>query len=268
MRDSVAFVTDDWNPNDPDAVKVLYDLSAWSFDQQAELASELAEATVPHTWEGGELVVPEASEAAADFIIDRVEKRLGITYDDDGAMVEAQLPAPERIDLTEGEPTTEYDLADWPAVDRDTLGRAFSSQAIPFRWEGDSLAVHTADEAVVDSLLDLVEAGEFGAVELEEGPDDDEEGDELPFETLTTFFLAAERLRKNPLDADGLEELLAAGVVADPAQPPYGVERRLWARTCELADALGEALCDGEVPDEERAIEVADALFDLLRPYV
>jgi hypothetical protein len=261
-------VTDDWNPNDPDAVKVLYDLSAWSFDQQAELASDLAEAGVPHTWDGSDLVVPEASEAAADYIIDAVEKRLGVVYDDDETTVEPELPTPARIDISEGQPTTEYDLGDWPQVDRDTLSRAFAGQAIPFRWEGDSLLVPTTDEAVVDSLLDLVEAGEFGAVELPEDLDDDEEGDELPFETLTTFFLAAERLKKNPLDADGLEELLAASAVAEPSQPPYGVDRPLWVRTCELADALGEALCDGELPDEERAAEVADALFDLLRPYV
>ena len=29
----------DWNPNDPDATRVYYDLSAWTFDQQAELAA-------------------------------------------------------------------------------------------------------------------------------------------------------------------------------------------------------------------------------------
>ncbi|MEI8239453.1 MAG: hypothetical protein WCI22_08525 [Actinomycetota bacterium] len=261
-------MTDDWNPNDPDAVKVLYDLSAWSFEQQAELASELAEATVPHTWDGTELVVPEASEAAADHIIDTVEKRLGIVYDEDGAITEGDMPVPDRIDISEGQPTTEYDLGDWPQVDRDTLSRAFAGQAVPFRWEGDSLSIHTADEAVVDSLLDLVEAGDFGAVELEEDLDDGEEGDELPFETLTTFFLASERLKKNPLDADGLEQLLAASAVADPDRPPYGVDRRVWGRTCELTEALAEALADGELPDEERAVELADALFDLLRPYV
>ena len=36
-------MTDDWNPNDPDATRVHYDLAMWSFDQQAELASDLAE---------------------------------------------------------------------------------------------------------------------------------------------------------------------------------------------------------------------------------
>ena len=92
--------------------------------------------------------------------------------------------------------------------------------------------------------------------------------DQLPFETLTTFFLAGERLRRDPLDADGLEELLKAHDVAEPERPPYGVDRRLWVRTCELADGLVGALCDDDTPDEEVAAAHAQALHDLLRPYV
>nr|MBA2321499.1 ComF family protein [Deltaproteobacteria bacterium] len=69
-----------------------------------------------------------------------------------------------------------------------------------------------------------------------------EDAGQLPFETLTTFFLAGERLQKNPLDADGLEELLAATEVADPASPPYGVQPRLWEQTCALAERLADAL--------------------------
>ena len=42
-------MSEDWNPDDPDATRVLYDLGRWSFDQQAELAAELAEAEVPYT---------------------------------------------------------------------------------------------------------------------------------------------------------------------------------------------------------------------------
>jgi hypothetical protein len=273
MPGSVAGVIDDWNPNDPDATRVLYDLSAWTFDQQAELAAELADAEIPHTWDGGELVVPQAAEAAADQVINSVEARLGVTYGDEAEsetddLVTGDAAPADRIDVGDELPTTEYDLIEWPAVDRDTVSRAFAVQAVPFRWEGDTLLVHTSDEAVVESLLDLVEAGEFGAVELDVEDEAEEEGDELPFETLTTFFLAGERLRKNPLDADGLEQLIAATELADPAEPPYGVDRRLWERTCELADELAGALVDNDQPDDDRAIELAESLHALLRPYV
>ena len=98
--------------------------------------------------------------------------------------------------------------------------------------------------------------------------DDDPTRIELPFETLTTFFLAGDRLQKNPLDADGLEQLLAATDVADPDRPPYGVDKRLWVRMCELADELAAALVDGDEPDVVETQAVAAELHDLLRPYV
>lgn len=268
-------MTDDWNPNDPDATRVLYDLAAWSFDQQAELASELADADIPHTWEGAELVVPEDREADADAIINAVEDRLGIVYDDDGevegaddmnAIAKSEV-LPPAVPLGDDSPTTEYDLADWPVEDRDTLTRVLVRQGHPHRWEDEVLLVQTSDEALVESLLDLVESGE--SVELVADVDDEHaDDDRLPFETLTTFFLAGERLRRDPLDPDGLEDLLAACEVAEPEQPPFGVDIRLWERTCALADDLAGALVDGEEPDGVTAQEVAAELHDLLRPYI
>ena len=268
-------MTDDWNPNDPDATRVHYDLAAWSFDQQAELASELADAEIPHTWDGAELVVPEDREADADAIINSVEDRLGIVYDDDGEIEGADdmnavaktevLPSP--VPLDDDVATTEYDLADWPVEDRDTLTRVLLRQGHPHRWEDEVLLVQTVDEALVESLLDLVETGE--SVELVPDVDDEHaEDDRLPFETLTTFFLAGERLRRDPLDPDGLEDLLAACEVADPEQPPFGVDLRLWERTCALADDLAGALVDGDLPDGVTAQQVAEELHDLLRPYI
>jgi hypothetical protein len=140
------------------------------------------------------------------------------------------------------------------------------ARGLPFRWEEDVLLVGTEDEELVDAILDEVENDE--GVELPDDDEDTEDADQLPFETLTTFFLAGDRLHKNPLDADGLEQLLAAIDVADPERPPYGVDKRLWVRTCELADDLAAALVDGEEPDAEETQAVAGELRDLLRPYV
>jgi len=259
-------VSDHWNPNDPDATRVVYDLSMWSFDQQAELAAELAEAEVPHAWDGSDLLVPEEFEAAADGVVNTVEARLGIVYD--GAAGEARdNPAAEPIDITDGEPATEYDLDEWPESDREVLARAFTRQGIPFRWSGQVLAVHTADEDVVEALMDMVENGEVGLAEaLDEEADADD--DRLPFETLTVFFLAGDRLRRDPLDANGLEQLLEAVDAAESERPPYGVDVRLWKRVCELADELAGALVDDDTPDEDAAMDIAEELHDLLRPYI
>lgn len=278
-------MSDEWNPNDPDATRVLYDLSSWTFDQQAELAAELAEAEIPHTWDGAELVVPESHEAVADSAITRVEARVGVVYDGDPATASSDVEGSDAFDsdddgegsgediasravplaIPDGEATTEYDQAEWPEGDRQSITRALTRQSVPYRWEDDLLVVPTANEALVESLMDMIEQGEFTAHE-----DDMEEdvGERLPFETLTTFFLAGARLQKNPMDADGLEQLVAAIAVADPARPPYGVDMRLWQRTCELADELAGALADADEPDHDETVAVASELHDLLRPFI
>lgn len=269
---------DDWNPDDPDTVKVVYDLSSWTFDQQADVAADLAEAGIPHTWEGTDLMVPEEAEAATDAVVEALEQRFGITYDDSGddsgdAAVDASpAVAAVRIDITDGEACTEYELADWSALDRTTLSHTLVRQGRPHRWEGEVLLVHTTDEELIEPLMDLIETGEFVDVDesdfLDDSVDDDGDTDQLPFEILTTFFLAADRLRRNPLDADGLEQMVEAGEVNDPRRPPYGVDRRLWKRTCELSDELIGALVDGDAPDDDAVRDLAEQLHTLLRPYI
>jgi hypothetical protein len=252
-------VTDDWNPNDPDATRVHYDLASWSFEQMAELAAALADGQIPHAWDGDELLVPESAEGATDDVVAQVEMRLGIADRADMAS------PPEPISLADDAASTEYDLAEWEQTERDLVTSHLVVRGLPFRWEDDVLLVGTADEELVDAILDDVENDE--GVELPDGEDEDD-ADQLPFETLTTFFLAGDRLQRNPLDADGLEQLLNATEVADPARPPYGVDKRLWQRTCELADELAAALADGEDPDMVETQAVAAELHDLLRPYV
>jgi hypothetical protein len=251
-------VTDDWNPNDPDSTQVHYDLSSWSFEQMAELAAALADAEIPHAWDGNELIVPESAEEVTDDVVAQVEMRLGMT-------TETEDVAPrEPIVLGDDAPSTEYDLAEWEQSERELVTSHLVTRGLAFRWEEDVLLVGTVDEELVDAILDDVENDE--GVDL---PDDNgDDADRLPFETLTTFFLAGDRLQRNPLDADGLEQLLSAIDVADPARPPYGVDRRLWQRSCELADELAAALVDGDEPDAVETQAVAAELHDLLRPYV
>ena len=256
-------MTDDWNPNDPDATRVHYDLANWSFEQMAELAAALADAEIRHAWDGNELIVPESAEEATDDIVAQVELRLGMadTVSDSGA-AEPREP----ISLADDAASTEYDLAEWEQSERELITSHLVSRGLPFRWEEDVLLVGTDHEELVDAILDEVENDE--GIELPDDIDGEDEADQLPFETLTTFFLAGERLQRNPLDADGLEQLLSAIDVADPDHPPYGVDKRLWARMCELADDLAAALVDGEEPDVVETQAVAAELHDLLRPYV
>ncbi len=267
----------EWNPNDPDAVQVHYDLQEWDFDQQAELASALADAEIPHGWEGAELVVPEDFEAATDAVFADVEQRLGLIGKgiDDSEIIDAVIgddhePAEIR-EIAADETLTEYDLADWQELERALVGDSLLASNVPFRWEGAVLLVPTIDEEAVDGILDDIESGEVIPV-INDGPD----GDELPFESLNSFFLAGERLRKDPRDASGLERLLEALKIADPDRPPRGVELRIWRRTCELAEQLADALV-AEVEPEDVVIgdddldatsDIASELHDLLRPLI
>ena len=229
-------------------------------EQMAELAAALADAEIRHAWDGNELIVPESAEEATDDVVAQVEMRLGIAVDDDPAA------AREAVSLADDAPSTEYDLAEWEQSERDLITSHLVSRGLAFRWEEDVLLVGTDDEELVDSILDDVENDE--GIELPDDNDGDADADRLPFETLTTFFLAGDRLQRNPLDADGLEQLMSATDVADPERPPYGVDKRLWQRMCELADQLAAALVDGEEPDVVETQAVAAELHDLLRPYV
>jgi hypothetical protein len=254
--------TDDNAGNDPagfddDEVQVRYDLSGWTFDQQAELAAVMADAEIPHGWDGMELVVPDHAEQQADAAIADVELRLGI--DTDGADEVADSPIPIELDVEAA--SVEYDLGDWNDHEHELITTALVVDGVPFRWDASKLFVAADREAHVDELLDMVERGDLQF-------ESDDQGERLPFETLSTFFLAADRLKRNPRHSEGLAELVKAFEVADPARPPYGVDARLWTRTCELAEELVGAIVDHDEPDEPAVTEVATELHDLLRPYV
>jgi hypothetical protein len=257
----------EWNPSDPDAPRVFYDLTDWDFEQQAELTSALAEAEIPHGWEGTELVVPEEFEEAADQVFADVEQRLNaigrgvpdISFDEN--------PNVDQVDLTEVRvlsddmTLTEYDLDEWEQLERNLVTDSLVAANIPHRWDGNVLLVPTDDERNVDAILDEVESGDVIPV-INDG------GDEVPFESLNSFFLAGERLRKHPHDADGLERLLDALKVADPNRPPRGVELRVWRRSCELAEKLADALTEEDNPDDDAVTAAASDLHDLLRPLI
>jgi hypothetical protein len=268
----VAPVTD-WNPSDPDTAKVFYDLTAWDFDQQAELASALADLEIPHTWEGNELVIPAESEEEVDAVFTELEARLDITPANADGDADADADADADVDtespaewavLEATTPTTDYDLSEWSDLDRSLVTESLDGAAIGYRFVDGVLSVPTAAESVVDDILDEVEAGEMIPV-INDGP----EGDALPFESLNSFFLAGERLRKDARDADGLERLLEAIKIADPDRPPRGVELRVWRMSCELAEQLADVLVDGSEDEViTEAQPVAEALHDLLRPLI
>lgn len=240
----------DFDPNDPDVVKVHYDVSAWTFDQRAELSEALAEAELPHAWDDEELVVPELVEDRVDALFEQLERVLGpfpILLEDDAA-------------------STEFGLDEWSEADRAVLTEALVSSEVPFRWEGTTVVVAEDAEHAVDDLLDAIEAGELVAA-------DDGSDHAPPDGALGAMFVAADRLAKDPVDASARRSLIDLRDRLDPKYPPYGLAHRPWAGAVDavgaivdLVDADGAAGAKSDTDSE--VIGLAQDLRSLLRPYV
>jgi hypothetical protein len=229
----------DWA--DPDLVKVHYDVSAWDFEQRAELAETLAERNVPHVWEGEELVVPETAEEFTDAMFAELEAELG----------------PFPIALDPDEDATAFALDEWADLELDTLKSALLEAEIPHRWEGRT--VHVAGDAAdtVDELVDAIEAGEVASADGEGAPDG----------ALHDLYAYADALARDPGDEQARGGLLGLSEQITVGAPPYGLAVRAWAVIVNHAQALSSALGSGDA--ERAAVErAAGELRAVCRPYV
>lgn len=233
----------EWNPNDPETVKVHYDVASWSVDQRAELAEALAEADLAHVWEGTEVVVPEELEADTDALFERMEEVLG----------------PFAVPLADDDPGVEFGLDEWPPADRQTLAQALVESEVPHRWDGATLTAATDAEAAVDELLDGIEQG---TLVLAAGT-----GAAAPEGALDMLFSISDRLARDADDRSGRDDLRDLVEQLDPAVPPYGVGVGVWARGVDAARQLG-VLVDDDASSSSDIIGAAQALRSLVRQFV
>jgi hypothetical protein len=127
----------EWDPKDPDAPTVRYDLADWSVDDRVALVEMLAAAEIRHDWDANELLVPQECEAVVDAMIDEVEE------DDDG-------DAPRSL---QGE-LEEFEIDGWTTADRVEFAAVLVEHGIGHRWEDDLLLVSVDDADTVDDLLE------------------------------------------------------------------------------------------------------------------
>jgi len=236
----------DWNPNDPDTVKVHYDVRGWSLDQRAELSEALADDELAHVWEGDELVIPEALEADVDALFERLEEALG----------------PFAVPLADDDDGVEFGLDEWPPADLATLASALIRFEIPHRWDATSVTVATEAESDVDGLLDDIEQGIYDAGVLGEG------GGTAPEDALSIMFSAADRLAKDPEDESGRDDIRELRGRITPTEPAYGLSAATWTKIVAAVNALVGAL---DNPDEGSVSDVIGAAQDLrsrVRGYV
>lgn len=236
---------EDFDPADPDVVKVHYDVAGWTWDQRAELTEALAEIGLPHGWDGDELVVPEAAEAAADRLFAELEQQIG----------------PFAIPLDYDEAATEFLLDEWPAGDLDVLRSALVDAEIPHRWEGTRIFVASDAEEIVDDLLDAIERGDIASF-------DDSDGDGPPDGVLGTLYAIGDRLARDPDASVTRRQLLDLAPVLDPRRPPFGMAVRAWATVTAAVEALVQEFTADEGPDPSEVIGHAQQLRTVTRPYV
>lgn len=243
----------DFDPEDPDVVKVHYDVRGWDVDQRGELSAVLAERELVHIWDGDEVIVPESLEDQVDAVFDELEERLGpfaVVLDDDAEAVR-------------------FDLDDLDAVDRELVRTAIVEAQVPHRWEMNVLAVDTEAADEVDDLLDAIERGDIATF------DDDGSLDGV----LGELYSAGDRLRRDPLDTTARRRVLDYAAELDARRAPFGVALGSWARivgaTSALAAAFGASdggdIADGgdmSEFDPQRIAEAAAELHSVTRPFV
>ncbi len=293
--------------------QVVYELAEWPLGMQASAAQVMAESDIPHGWDGTDLVVQLDHEATVDALLEAVEaERPGIVgadwLDEDEEAVDAtpatagwqsaEVETEDASDLDaagqdfsragdqaggdeDGGDELEYELDEWPDDDRAELSRRLAEAGLPYRWEDDAvLVVRGLDETFVEELLDELEFPDALASEEQDA------ADETSFELMSELFVAADRLKGNPRDPDGILGLATVVEAADPDRPPYGVEPVLWQQAVVAANDLADRLAGGgdddgdgfvdDVVDEEGEpvhtdddlVARAGALRNLLRPFV
>jgi hypothetical protein len=220
--------------------RVVYELAGWSLAARSLVTERIAEAGVPHEWDGDDLIVDPVHEEEADELLQAVEDELG------------EQAAPVAGEVV-------YDLADWAADRRELLGSRLEEAEVGYRWEGSALVVNEADEPLTDTILDEVE---FGGDEDEDGPI--EEPDD---QTVDRLFMAAERLSKDPTDSAGVKALSSVFGQVHPRRPPFGFDRLAWRQIADSTDRLAGALADGDVPADDSSA-IARELRVLLQPFV
>ena len=217
--------------------QTAYDLAEWDPDNRVLLARLLDSEGIAHAWEATDLVIRQEDEQRVEAIMDDID-----------------------IEDEEGEQVV-YELSDWAPELRATLVERLETARVAYAWdENGDLVVDEMDEDVVEQLLDELEF-----------PDSLEADEEAPPETtaqdvMSELFVAADRLKNDPADHEGVIGAFDGAQAAAALPTPYGFEESAWQAVVTKAAALRDGL-EGDV-DDMQIIELANDLRTLLRQYV
>jgi hypothetical protein len=233
--------------------QVRYELHEWAVESRVMLESLLAGQSVPHAWEGTDLVVPAALEDQVDGLIDQVSVTEEPNLDPDVAK-------------------TAYELEGWDDEQRTLLLRQLDAKGVPYDFDVDgSLIVQESDEDVVEAVFDEIAPD----VDLEDGDSEDPEddssldaGEELDAQAvMSDLFVAADRLRRRVSDHQGVLTLVERAEDVERMRLPFGFDRTDWKRIVTASVALRDLIEDDAAADDDIKA-AADKLRAMLHVYV
>ncbi len=221
------------------------DLAAWASESRELLAALLSGRVIEHVWQGTTLVTRAVDDEAVERLIGEVETAATPMWDEE-------------------EPRVVYAVGGWPVGAQSTVASQLAEQNINHAWDdsGD-LIVAERDETAVEAIFDTIEL-----------PDTDDDDDAAPYdgpeamEVMSQLFVASDRLRKNPLDPDGVLAAVEWSEHAEQVPLPFGLSPSAWKDIVEQAVALRNAIEDDDQEGDEQIQELADSLRNQLRSYV
>lgn len=215
-----------------------YDLHEWALEKRVMLRQLLTAEQIVHSWQGTTLIVHHSLEEAVDELAAEVEEVAG-----------------GQVNL--GTDQVAFVMDDLPGELHDDLLESMGAVGIPHEIDPDGdLAVRAEDEerteAVINELLARADEGDLKEMD----------GLELN-DLLSELFVACDRLRRNPHDAEGVLEGLSSARQVAQVRTPFGFSAVDWRAAREAASRLVEMLESDETPDEDLR-ELAQVLRDVL----
>ena len=238
--------------------EVSYELHEWAVESRVMLESLLEAAGIRRAWSGTDLIVPAALESQVDALVDQVEVTTLPTLDPDL-------------------PKVAYDVDDWSDEQQTMLMHALDEVAIAYEFDVEgALVVLEENEERVEAILDDIEFPDAlpiddDATEGDDGGSDDAGNDPVDgveaADVMSDLFVAADRLRRNARDAEGVLSLVERADIAGRLRLPYGFSRAAWSDIVVQATTVKDLL-EGDDADDETICEHAQVLRDTLRNYV
>ena len=259
---------EDASDGSADGEWLAYELHEWSLESRVMLQQLLTVDKVVHSWQGTTLMVHESLEETVDSLVDEVEET-------ERAKEATSRPIGPEDSLTA------FELAEWPEALRAELLELLVQARVPHVLdtegeaaedvEGDAdqdadpgevcdLLVREADEERVELLIDDLLARE------EEAQFEELDGLEVN-DLLSRLFVACDRLRRAPGDAEGVRDVMMNARRIARVRTPFGFSATNW-RT--LRNSVGELLemVESEDTDTENLRELAHRMSDTLRMLV